>query len=1067
MEAYPSGNKPTKLKVKKYRLDGNRLPQNIQQYFDNFGENNPYASVYDNRVLVLEDNGMTTAGTKKKELSSSAVPRNSQNAVTGDYPSSSSNYEEPSSSARPSTEKTVASSYPSGSSVISIADLLSLVNSEYRKYIPKKRKSIDKFSIDDSETVDTEGTDWIRHELEQINDEHNGIGALKKKAVKAVNKKSVGKESYSLESEAYFTYDSLISKPDMYLPEFTIPYSYNNSSKPPRMVVVKAALSNARFKSNPKNTKESVFVRNNDTGNDILINRKGIEHGLYRKYEKNAVAYANIGDIIENAILINEHSAREGGAEGNIYLGAGRYGNELYLCRIITNEENSVEDLEVMYALNTKKESVAHYRLGIAAKPLSNTNSTVSIADFLEIVKTHFADVLPEDVLRQMSMTRPKSSVSDSVKYSIDDSETVDTEGTDLVKHDLEQMQLERTFEEDSIDNRKEKNPKTKPVAVSRPLDSKKSFKKDLFSIFSIPKDRRKELGTLIDRFAEDFLKKRSISESDIAIAERLSKALDRDILFFSEDARNGNIKNGVFDRDTIWINVKHDSERTIPWIIAHELTHTIEATKAYDALKDYVFDILGEEAVNKQRKELLEMYDRNEIDYEIVSNYVADHLLKDEAAIMKLVRKNRSLGQKIKSILANILDKIGVGGKKTEEYLALERVYKTYQRALAEQANAQNTDGAASEVERAKEKAIDPDDILKDDYIKDLREQFTRGEITQAEFNRLVDEYVDGETITNEKPKFSKTSNATVGDNFRKLIDKWDKNTIGFSFVVGETSTPLQKAGMPKKQIRWDASKIRTLLNKHSGMSIDVVKKVPELLEHPIIIIDSKQNENSKIVMGDLYDDNGKIVTAVLLLTPTSKKGNVLDLIKISSAEGRGHISSLFTKEDGSNVTVRYVDKKRIQSWLNVNRLQLPLHNLNSDSDNSIPNSDGKVNTSGENNFPFSKKAQKSVSGTSDTLTEFAEKTRSQYLEVTENLNPKSREYLERREREFVRRIGDILHLSPDTKRGIVRDVARGIVAEQIKNGAVTEDVAKIPMPLLLLLFPILHFSIFFSNNG
>ena len=37
-----------------------------------------------------------------------------------------------------------------------------------------------------------------------------------------------------------------------------------------------------------------------------------------------------------------------------------------------------------------------------------------------------------------------------------------------------------------------------------------------------------------------------------------------------------------------------------------------------------------------------------------------------------------------------------------------------------------------------------------------------------------------------------------------------------------------------------------------------------------------------------------------------------------------------------------KYVDKKRIQSWLNANRLQLPLHNLDLDPNNSVPhNSD------------------------------------------------------------------------------------------------------------------------------
>lgn len=192
-----------------------------------------------------------------------------------------------------------------------------------------------------------------------------------------------------------------------------------------------------------------------------------------------------------------------------------------------------------------------------------------------------------------------------------------------------------------------------------------------------------------------------------------------------------------------------------------------------------------------------------------------------------------------------------------------------------------------------------------------------------------------------------------SVNEDFSKLIDKWDGKTTGFSFVVGKTSVALQEAGMPQKQIRWDASKISTLLNKHDGMTMDVVKQIPNLLEEPIVVIDSKKGSNSKIVMGDLYDKNGKIVTAVLLLTPTSKKGNVLDFIKISSAEGRGHIKSLFVNEDGTNVPVRYVDKKRIQSWLNANRLQLPLHNLDLDSNSIIAENSEK--SSGNKQFSIS----------------------------------------------------------------------------------------------------------------
>ena len=206
-----------------------------------------------------------------------------------------------------------------------------------------------------------------------------------------------------------------------------------------------------------------------------------------------------------------------------------------------------------------------------------------------------------------------------------------------------------------------------------------------------------------------------------------------------------------------------------------------------------------------------------------------------------------------------------------------------------------------------------------------------------------IVDEFVADYKKNHPDVRYS------VDPDFSKQLRAWDGKTTGFSFVLGQTSEALRRAGLPKKQIRWDASKIATLMKKHSGMSLDVIEQVPEMLENPIIVIDSKKNDGvleSKIVMGDLYDDNGKIVTVVLLLTPTSRKGNTLDLIKVSSAEGRGHIQSLFTYEDGTPVPVRFVDEKRIQSWLNANRLQLPLRNLNSDSNSSVTRQADSVNT-------------------------------------------------------------------------------------------------------------------------
>lgn len=194
--------------------------------------------------------------------------------------------------------------------------------------------------------------------------------------------------------------------------------------------------------------------------------------------------------------------------------------------------------------------------------------------------------------------------------------------------------------------------------------------------------------------------------------------------------------------------------------------------------------------------------------------------------------------------------------------------------------------------------------------------------------------------TIENDGVRYS------IKQSFEKQIDAWDKKTVGFSFVLGTTSKSLLMAGLPDKQIRWDATKLKRTLLDHKNMSLAIIKKIPQLLENPIVVINSKSDNNSRIVMGDLYDDAGKIVTVVLKLNPSSRKGNELDLIKVSSSQGRSHIESLFKYESGKLVAVRFVDKNRIQDWLNANRLQLPLHSFNLDSTKTISQPDDSVNT-------------------------------------------------------------------------------------------------------------------------
>lgn len=95
--------KPIRLKVKEYDYVKGGLPENIQTYFEEHGIQDPYSSVYDSKVLVLDE--------IEKGAASSSAP-------------SGVNH------------KSTQGKYPSATPIISVVDLLGLVNGDYQKYIP-------------------------------------------------------------------------------------------------------------------------------------------------------------------------------------------------------------------------------------------------------------------------------------------------------------------------------------------------------------------------------------------------------------------------------------------------------------------------------------------------------------------------------------------------------------------------------------------------------------------------------------------------------------------------------------------------------------------------------------------------------------------------------------------------------------------------------------------------------------------------------------------------------------------------------------------------------------------
>lgn len=219
-----------------------------------------------------------------------------------------------------------------------------------------------------------------------------------------------------------FSYEALTAKPDMPLTDIDTDIPRDENGKVIRKNVADLAIQAVRDSGNKKNTDVDVYVHVDDTNSDLKVNVASVRHSLTRKPDLNAIAALNIVGLAKNAVLVNELSPRSNSNGGNVYLSVGKDSDRnLYFVRMITDKRgHSIEEIETVYAISTKKESVAHYRQGNGNESsFAFTDSTISIADLLDFVKNHFSDILPESVLQHYGISRKESAVSDSVMYSL------------------------------------------------------------------------------------------------------------------------------------------------------------------------------------------------------------------------------------------------------------------------------------------------------------------------------------------------------------------------------------------------------------------------------------------------------------------------------------------------------------------------------------------------------------------------------------------------------------------------------------------------------------------------
>ena len=382
-----------------------------------------------------------------------------------------------------------------------------------------------------------------------------------------------------------------------------------------------------------------------------------------------------------------------------------------------------------------------------------------------------------------------------------------------------------------------------------------------------------------------------NLDEGTRLALEKLSEMTGKDIILTADMDENGRID---FRNGKIYIRASLDGNYILP-VAMHESMHSIrkESLKDYALIRNFVVDYLFAKGndVNKMIDRVESLYKdkvstREDCLEEIVCNSIMA-IAGDESAMKKalqVAKADEGVLQKLANAIKNLASKI-------KEFII---THTTNEAAQAFVNDVKALDKLAEMFSNAA------------DNIKAKSEEV----ITNEQKNNT------GKGVENVKYSIDK--------HFAEKYDKWDKKSRIISFSVGSTSSVLRKLGVDNKKITWDSSKIIKIKNKHPEMTDSIIKQVPNILENPIIVMESNTVSGRLVLFGDVYDSKNNPVLVALELNPTDKGGKSLNIIKIASAYGKDVDLQGFINK--SKILYVEPNKERTHTWLKVNRLKLPL---------------------------------------------------------------------------------------------------------------------------------------------
>ena len=181
----------------------------------------------------------------------------------------------------------------------------------------------------------------------------------------------------------------------------------------------------------------------------------------------------------------------------------------------------------------------------------------------------------------------------------------------------------------------------------------------------------------------------------------KLSEKINVDFDFTSNEklkdtiySVEGATVNGYFDRAKGSIGININSAKALNSVVGHEITHVLEGTEFYDALKNTVVKYAQSKGDYDGRIEnLKKLYKAEDIDSELVADLVGDYLFTDSDFVNKLSAEHRNIAQKIYDEVKYMCKVATAGSKEARELQRIKKAFEDAYRAAGK--NGSKVNGA------------------------------------------------------------------------------------------------------------------------------------------------------------------------------------------------------------------------------------------------------------------------------------------------------------------------------------------------------------------------------------